>query len=448
LRAPVTTEGRRAVEFVGAFESTYQPEHDVDGMETTGHHRRWRSDLALLRRTGVRRLRYPVRWHRVERRPGAYDWAHTDRVFEWMAAAGMVPIVDLLHHTSYPRWIDGFTDPAFGPAYLGFVEQVARRYPWIAEYTLCNEPFTTFLLSGHEGIWPPHRTGMSGFVEVTRAVLPVLAEASRRCRELLPEARHVWVDVCERHTAPTLEGVAYAAFANDRRFFVLDAFLGRPLDPARPFVRAVAEAGGDDLVTLDPGHVDVVGLDYYAHCQWEFTGPHGEGRMHTRTPTPLAALIVEYAERYQRPVALTETNIRGYASDRAGWLKYTLEQCELARDAGVDVDGYCWFPFVDSCDWDSVLCRCEGNVDPVGVYWLDDSLRRRPSCMSESYSRAARGAPAAALPAYRFRPPVAGWLRGWLPQMAHWDWEEPPVYPSDPPPPVGPVELRIPDVVE
>src|SRR3712207_8610367 len=39
--------------------------------------------------------------------------------------------------------------------------------------------------------------------------------------------------------------------------------------------------------------------------------------------------------------------------------KYTLEQCERARDGGVPVEGYCWFPFVDSCDWDSILCRSE-----------------------------------------------------------------------------------------
>jgi beta-glucosidase/6-phospho-beta-glucosidase/beta-galactosidase len=389
-----------------------------------------------------------VRWHRVEAEPGVYDWRHTDEVFEWMGDAGLAPIVDLLHHTSYPRWVEGFTDPRFGPAFLRFVEEVARRYPWISEYTLCNEPFTTFFLCGHEGLWPPHLRGMRGFVEVAGAVLPVLSEASRRCRELLPHARHVWVDVCERHNALTEDAVEYAAFANDRRFFVLDAFLGLPLDEMRPFVRAVAEAGGDALLDMEPGHVDVVGLDYYAHCQWDFLGPHGEGRMHSVEPVPLAALIVEYADRYQRPVALTETNVRGYASDRASWLKYTLEQCELAQDAGVEVDGYCWFPFVDSCDWDSTLCRCEGNVDPVGVYWLDESLERRPSCMSESWERAAQGASAAELPAFRFREPVAGWLRGWLPQMAHWQWQDPPVYPSDPPPPEGPVELRIPDVVE
>ena len=32
----------------------------------------------------------------------------------------------------------------------------------------------------------------------------------------------------------------------------------------------------------------------------------------------------------------------------------------------------------------------------------------------------------AALPAFELQPPVARWLAGWLPQMAHWDWEPAP----------------------
>jgi hypothetical protein len=46
--------------------------------------------------------------------------------------------------------------------------------------------------------------------------------------------------------------------------------------------------------------------------------------------------------------------------------------------------------------------------------------------MAESYRLAASGWPAAELPAYELQPPVATWLAGWLPQMAHWRWETPP----------------------
>ncbi|HEY0520881.1 MAG TPA: hypothetical protein VGC84_15405, partial [Ilumatobacteraceae bacterium] len=170
--------------------------------------------------------------------------------------------------------------------------------------------------------------------------------------------------------------------------------------------------------------IDVVGLDYYAHCQWHF-GPTG-GSAPSPCPPALSELITEYAQRYQRPVWLGETNLRGYPSDRATWLKYTLEQCEQAAASGVDLRGFCWFPFIDSCDWDSLLQHCNRHVDPVGVFSIGADGRRHPSTMSVSYARAAHGVPAAELPAYRFEEPVASWLKGWMPQMSHWDWQPAP----------------------
>ncbi|CAA9256796.1 MAG: GH1 [uncultured Acidimicrobiales bacterium] len=299
------------------------------------------------------------------------------------------------------------------------------RASWL-KYTLFNEPFTTFLLCGQMGVWPPHLQGLKGFLTLARNVLPALTEASRACRDLLPGARHFYVDTCERASAAAPEATPAAALANDRRFFVLDLFLGRTPDPDGPFIADVLAAGGEPLFALQPGHVDVLGLDYYAHNQWQYVDGAGHGLTASPDPGSLADLIGEYWERYRLPCALGETNIRGFASDRASWLKYTLEQCEVARSRGVPVDGYCWFPFVDSCDWNSLLVRSEGNVDPVGVYWLDEKLDRRPSSMAASYAMAAQGTPAAGLPAYRFQPPVSGWLAGWMPQMAHWDWQDPP----------------------
>ena len=417
------TEGP-PIELIGGFETTYIPHHDRDVAETTEHDVRWRDDLALLRATGVTRLRYPVRWHRVEAEERRFDWRATDQVMEHLAADGFRPIVDLVHHTSYPRWLaDGFADPRFASAYLRFAEAVATRYPWIEEYTLFNEPFATLHLCGHEAAWPPYHEGLEGFVKLVGNVLPAVARASVMYADLLPGARHVWVDACEHHTGSGRAGTDYAAMANDRRFFMLDTFLGE-VDVESRFLPLALEAGAEGLMTMEPGRIDVLGLDYYAHCQWEF-GETG-GVVPTPSPLPLSAQILEYSSRYDVPCMLSETNIRGYAFDRASWFKYVLEQCEIARDAGVAMDGLCWFPFVDSADWDSLLYRCEASVDPVGVYWLDERLDRRASSMSQSYAMAAAGAPGGALPAYHFAEPVRTLLQGYLPHMAHWDWQPAP----------------------
>ncbi|MCU1497195.1 MAG: hypothetical protein JWM47_1148 [Acidimicrobiales bacterium] len=406
------------------FESTYQPAHDRDVVESTRHDVRWREDIDLLAASGVRQVRYPIRWHRVEPEAGRFEWTATDQALDRLRELGIEPIVDLLHHTSYPLWVGDLTAAAFPGAFLRFVEEVARRYPWLPGYTVCNEPLTTFLLCGEAGVWPPHLRGIEGLIQVAANVFPAVTAASRLLRAALPDARHLHVEVCERHSW-TGAGEGTAALANDRRFLFTDLLVGAPVDRDRPYVRRLLAAGGGALLDVEPGHVDVLGLDYYAHNQWHWTG-EWLGTNIAPAPPPLSDVIGEYAARYRLPVMIGETNLRGFASDRASWLKYVLEQSERAALDGVDVRGVCWFPFIDSTDWVSQLVEQEDAIDPVGVYWLDAAWERHPSSMSGAFHTVASGGRSADLPAYRFRPPVAGWLAGWMAHMDHWDWVDPP----------------------
>jgi beta-glucosidase/6-phospho-beta-glucosidase/beta-galactosidase len=412
------------IEILTGFESTYQPGHDRDVVETTAHDRRWREDLDLVHRAGLRRIRYPLRWHRIEPEQGRFDWTATDAALDRLRDLGIEPIVDLLHHTSYPRWVGHLGDPRFGPAFVRFVAAVAERYPWLPAYTVCNEPLTTFLMCGDLGMWPPHGRGLQGLIDVAGNAFPAVTEASRLLADALPGALHVHVEVCERHSADDA-GARTAELANDRRFMFTDLLLGHPISPERPWVAELVRGGGSALLEIEPGHIDVLGLDYYAHNQWHWTGAW-LGTNRAPAPPPLADLMAEYEARYRLPVLIGETNLCGFASDRVSWFKYVLEQCELARDRGVDVRGLCWYPFVDSADWASQLVEQVGSVDPVGVYWLDAGWERRPSSMSRSFAVAAAGAPSSALPAYRFRSPASEWLAGWMPHVSHWDWVDPP----------------------
>jgi beta-glucosidase/6-phospho-beta-glucosidase/beta-galactosidase len=426
--------------FVGAFESTYLPAHGVDVAETTGHDQAWRADLDRVLDAGVTTLRYPLRWHRVEPEPGRFVWDDADAVLEHLRSRGARVVLDLVHHTSYPDWLDdGFRDRRFAGAFVRYAEVVAHRYPWLESYTLFNEPFATLFLAGSEALWPPYDRGTDGFVRLLRSVLPGLSAASQCWTELLPDAEHVWVDTCEHHAGTPGDPERYATTANDRRHVVLDLALHHDLDPDRPFLRRLLEAGGEPLLELDPVRVDRLGLDYYCHSEWFYD----EQGSHSPSPHPVgfAALAEQYGARYGLPMLLAETNLRGLPSDRASWLRHTLEQYELAVARGVDLSGYCWFPCIDSCDWDSLLARPAGRVDPVGVVSLSADGSRQETSFTRAWTTAAAGAPAATLPAYRFQPPCDEQLRGLLPHMDHWPWEDPPddehvppVHLSSPPP--------------
>jgi glycosyltransferase involved in cell wall biosynthesis len=145
---------RPRLRLIAGFESTYAPLGDADGFETTRHDERWRTDLGGIAAAGVRDVRYPLRWHRIETAPGRYDWTGTDAVLEHLRELGLRPVVDLLHHTSHPAWLtDGFADPRFPASFERFAAQVAARYPWIDAYTVINEPLATLFLAGHEALW-------------------------------------------------------------------------------------------------------------------------------------------------------------------------------------------------------------------------------------------------------------------------------------------------------
>jgi beta-glucosidase/6-phospho-beta-glucosidase/beta-galactosidase len=410
---------------VAGFESTYLPGYRTDLLEVTGHSQLWRDDLEDLLGAGVRHLRYPLRWQQIQPEPGRFDWSESDRVLEHLREAGAVPIIDLVHHTSYPDWLrDGFRDREFGPAMVAYAEAVAVRYPWLSAYTLFNEPFATLFLAGHEGLWPPYDRGMEGFVRLARSVLPAVNQAAECWAELLPDAHHVWVDTAEHHAgSPSCQ--PYVQTANDRRHLLLDLMLGHDLDPARPFLAQFLRAGGEALMELPPRRIDVLGLDYYCHSEWYYD----ESGAHAPSPHPIgfAAVAEQYSHRYGLPMMLTETNLRGQPTDRISWLRYMIEQYDLALERGVPLHGFCWFPQVDSCDWDSLLARTAGRVDPVGVLSIDpDTKSRERTGFTEAWEKVALGAGAEDLPAYRFQPPCDALLSGVLTGLDHWPWQDPP----------------------
>lgn len=421
---------------LGAFESTKIHGTGQDVLSTTRHVARWEDDLRLLQDAGIHHLRYSIPWHRIERRPGEFDWQWIDGPLRFMERYRMHPIVDPLHHTSFPDWLtDGFANQEFPQLYERFLSRFADRYPWVQQYTVFNEPLPTTLFCSYTGLWYPYRQSDQDFVRMATQVAKCICRSSAMLQQRNPQVQFVHIDTCEHHRALDARSEAWVEYANHRRFLLHDLILGRVnrRHPLYLYLRQNGFQEADRHWFQDHATVfHVLGLDYYFHSEidwhWSDALQRADICFPCAKPRGFASVAHDYLNRFKVPVLLSETNIRGTVTDRLTWLKLMEEQCEMLVHHGVDFRGFCWYPSIDSTDWCHCCAQCTKSVDPQGI-WLLDQHRwdRRASELSEVYSSLARGhITARDIPSYRMLPPVDRDLQGWMPFMEHWPhWREP-----------------------
>lgn len=353
-----------------------------DVLHSTNHYDRYKEDLCLVKEHGITMLRVAVPWHRIEYKNGVYNWDWMDSYMRTLEELGIEAILDPLHHVSIPSWLKkGFLDARFVSSYCKFFAMLVNRYTHVKKFTIVNEPLVTTFFCTHEGVWYPFATGKENFEEGLDNVF----QAIKACGTYLEanHKEHWYIDASENHEGVCQRSIAHAEYMNKHRFRLLDR---------------VVESGVK---------IDMLGLDYYAHCEFEWCL---EGRKDTDKPLGFAHIANIYRKRYGLPIALTETNIRGFAEDRVTWFKYMYKQCELA---GVDI--MCWYPFIDCTDWDSLVTQPNGNIDPQGIVVLDEELNRKENIFSTSIKKLNKGEITIdEVPSFDFQPPLDSALKGFI----------------------------------
>ncbi len=397
--------------WMSGFESTYIFGSGSDVLDHTCHRHNWRADLDSVRESGVHTLRYPAPWHKIEAIRGRYDWQWMDGVMEHMHKIGLDPILDPLHHTSFPEWLQGgFLHPNFIESYRAFLNALAARYPWVRRYTPVNEPMLTALFCGRLGIWHPQGRKNSTFLRMLLNLGRVYAIVTEDLRRRNDQTEIIYIGTCEHHASLHPGSDRLVRFLNLRRFMMLDLLL-REVDPSLVplFHRAGIEDSELEWFREHRTRIDVLGLDYYAHSEKEWT--RGRVRHVSEQPRGFASVAQDYVARYRLPIMLGETNLRGLVTDRLMWLKIMAQQCEKLERQGVDIRGACWFPWVDSTDWDTLVTRVSNHVDPVGIYWLDERRERHSSELVRGFQELAQGRRTwRGLPSHDFQEPWRGRL--------------------------------------
>ncbi|EWS99725.1 glycoside hydrolase [Intrasporangium oryzae NRRL B-24470] len=346
----------------------------------TDHWNRWRQDTELMAGLGVQVYRLGLEWARLEPAPGTWDaeaLAHYRAELELLREKGIRPLVTL-HHFSQPMWFErggGWLAPDAVGVFERYVRRVVEALgDLVDEWVTINEPNVYVVGAYVFGTFPPGRRNLVRAMRVYGVLAAAHIRAFMAIHELQPGPQ-------------TMVGVAHHL----RPF--------RPANPRNPWHRiltplmrhlfqgAIVRAmttGEFRLPLRRPAGVergryaDFFGLNYYSRTT---VMRFGDG---TPPGVPVndlgwevyAAGLGEMAtwawETYPIPIWITE-NGTADARDafRSRYLYEHLRVIAEQRAAGVPIDRYYHWCFVDNWEWD------EGEGPRFGLVALDYSTQER-----------------------------------------------------------------------
>lgn len=398
--------------FLGGFECsthvTRVRRHDLTAV--TAHDRYADEDYARLVEAGIRAARDGLRWHRVEARPGRYDFRCDLPMIRAAAAHGVRTVWDLCHY----GWPDDLEiwSPAFVERFARFAraaaEVVAGETDGVPLFSPINEISFFAWAGGDAGYLLPFANGRAD--ELKRQLVRAAIAAIEAIREVAPRARIVHVDPIIHIAADPSrpEGRLPAARHTAAQFHAWDMLAGR----RHP------ELGGR------PEYLDVIGVNVYHNNQWIHEGP----TLWRDDPLfrPLRSLLAEVYDRYGRPLFIAETGAESFM--RPEWLSYVGREARAAIGAGVPLEGICWYPILEHPGWDDDR-HCPnglwGYADPDGhrapYRPLLDQLERQRKLFFESDAGAATAIPECreglAIPDAREGPAIPECREGLLPLL-------------------------------
>jgi beta-glucosidase/6-phospho-beta-glucosidase/beta-galactosidase len=394
--------------FAVGFEDTFVPqvrpgERPLDEYELTQHYRFWHEDLGHAEESGATIVRWGIPWYLVQPAPDAWDWEWLDRAVDRFEELGLEVVVDLMHYGT-PLWLeDEFANPGYPEAVARYASAVAERYRGrLRSWTPLNEPMLTILHCGEFGYWPPHLHGDDGFVRLLRAVARGIVLSQGAILAVEPDATIVHVEASFRFDGDLHAYAEQVDHLRHRAFLVEDLVTGQ-VSAAHPLAAYLAQHGftENDFAWFQTNTAwpHVMGVNYYPNISTE---RFEEGVFHTGGPVDIRPrmnswtegmdeVLTAYAERYGRPVLLSETCWTGTVQERIDWLEASVASVLRLRDRGVPVVGYTWWAVIDMVEW--TYRHGEGGVMDymlaMGLWDLvedeDGALRRVRNAVADRF---------------------------------------------------------------
>ncbi|HYF95918.1 MAG TPA: GH1 family beta-glucosidase [Symbiobacteriaceae bacterium] len=377
---------------------------------TCDHYGRWAEDVELLAGLGVDVYRFSVSWPRIfPEGAGQVNHKGLDfyrRLIAALHEKGIQPAVTL-YHWDLPQalqekggWLARDTAHRFAEYSATLFKDLGRDVPlWMT----LNEPFIV-VFSGH--LTGEHAPGLRkpfSAMQVAHHLLLGHGEAVKAFRQIAPTGARIGLTnfLWDHQSASASSGDRAAALRADgmiSRWFLDPVLKGHYPEDIMTWYRSRFAApkiqDGDMEVISQP--IDFMGVQYYSRIihranPWNLFTGFGQVEPHSVPttdmgweiyPEGLYKLLLRLHKEYgDIPLIVTEGGAafadtvtpdgRVHDTDRVQYLREHIRAVGKALDAGVNVQGYYVWSFLDNLEWH------HGVSKRFGLVYVDfDTLKR------------------------------------------------------------------------
>lgn len=391
------------------------------------HYHRFREDVALMVKLGVKNYRFSIAWSRLlPQGTGEISEAGArfyDELIDCLLENGIRPWVTLFHWdlpTALHRR-GGWLNPESPKWFEAYAALVAKRYgDRVKDFFTFNEPQCVIGAGYVEGTMAPGlRSPLHDTVPMTHNIHLAHGLGASRLRELVPGCRIGFVGcgmvaMPASDSAEDVEAARKAYFSYPTNDAVAMAFstawwadpvmLGEyPADALSHFGRYLPKGFEKSLPLIGQP------MDFYAHNIYEGVRFRADGKGGFEklawpagqavtgcnwfvTPQSLYWGPKFLFERYHKPIFITENGMSAHDAvsldggvhdpNRVDYLHRYLRELRRAADDGVDVMGYLEWSFLDNFEWSS------GYKERFGLVYVDYATGERiPKDSAQWYRR-------------------------------------------------------------
>lgn len=383
--------------------------HGDNGNMACDHYHRYKEDVAIMKRLGLKAYRFSVSWPRIQPGEGMVNEKGIrfyQNLVQELLDAGITPMCTIFHW-NLPMWLHekgGWHNPRISEYFAEYTRIVVEALsPKVSWWMTINEPLS-FLAAGYiGGVHAPfeklRNPGeiMAVAGELTKNALLAhgkAVEVIRACAAIPPHVGMALNGDCYFPWAETEKDIREAkekTFSEEQLFTGIRWWADPMILGTAPQALAEVISPKEMAVICQP--LDFFGFNCYNGANYNESWDGGAGNPYVYPGQPRTAMdwpvtpdILYWAarffhERYGLPLLITENgmaNLDFVMSDgkvhdpqRIEFLKGYLRGVKRAVEEGIPVAGYLYWSILDNFEW------AEGYDKRFGLVYVDYRTQER-----------------------------------------------------------------------